>query len=60
MGNCFYGKITGGVPIKSDFGPIARSTKDIELFMKFICDEHNYEGISKNVMDPYLNLKPWN
>ncbi len=42
MGNCFYGKITGGIPIKSDLGPITRSTKDIELFMKYICDEQNY------------------
>lgn len=38
MGNCYYGKITGGTPIKSDLGPIARSTEDIIMFMKFMCD----------------------
>jgi len=29
MGNCFYGKIIGGTPLKSDIGPIAKSVKDI-------------------------------
>lgn len=42
MGNSYYGKLTGGTPIKADLGPITRSADDIELFMKFMCDEKNY------------------
>jgi len=57
MGNCFYGKVTGGTPIKSDIAPITRCVEDIVLFMKFMCDEINYVGISKYKMDPYLNLR---
>lgn len=38
MGNSFYGKITGGTPVKSDIGPITRCVEDLELFMRFMCD----------------------
>lgn len=27
--------------------------------MKFICDETNYLNIPKQIIDPYLNLKPF-
>ncbi len=59
MGNSFYGKLMGGVPIKADLGPITRSVEDIELFMKFICNQQNYQNISDHILDPYLNLKSW-
>lgn len=25
MGNCYYGKFTGGIPLKSEMGPITRT-----------------------------------
>ena len=38
VGNSFYGKVSSGVPIKSEVGPIARDVKDLKIFFDFICD----------------------
>lgn len=38
MGNCYYGKFTGGMPIKSELGPITKSVEDTILVNHFLCN----------------------
>lgn len=43
MGNCYYGKFTGGLPIKSELGPITRTVEDLILVNNFLFNPENYK-----------------
>lgn len=36
MGNCYYGKFTGGLPVKSEMGPITRTVDDLLLVHQYL------------------------
>lgn len=42
MGNCYYGKFTGGLPVKSELGPIGKTVKDILLVHNYLYNPKNY------------------
>lgn len=60
MGNCYYGKFSGGTTIKAELGPITRCINDLILYSKYMYDEESYKNIPKKIADPYLNLKAFN
>ena len=60
MGNCYYGKFSGGTTIKAELGPITRNISDLILFSKYIYDEDSYKTIPKRIADPYLSPKAFN
>lgn len=60
MGNCFYGKFSGGTTIKAQLGPITRNVEDLILFSKYMYDENSYKTIPKKIADPYLIHKEFN
>ena len=45
MGNCYYGKFSGGMPIKSELGPITRNTQDLILVSQYMFNPDNYKDI---------------
>ena len=45
LGNCYYGRMTGGIPVKADLGPITRSTQDLILCNNFLFDPENYKDL---------------
>jgi Asp-tRNA(Asn)/Glu-tRNA(Gln) amidotransferase A subunit family amidase len=45
MGNCYYGQFTGGLPLKSELGPITRSVSDLIMVHQYMYDNANYNDI---------------
>ena len=45
MGNCYYGKFSGGMPIKSELGPLTRDTEDLILVHQYLYNPENYKDI---------------
>lgn len=45
LGNCYYGRFSGGLPLKSELGPITRTVEDTILVHQFLCNPENYKSI---------------
>ena len=60
LGNCYYGKMTGGIPVKADLGPITRSTEDLILCNNFLFDPENYKDLPLEQQDPVIPYRAMN
>lgn len=57
IGNAFYGKMTGGSPIKGALGFLTRESQDLIITTDYLCDQRNYVNLPMRIKDPYLNIK---
>jgi Asp-tRNA(Asn)/Glu-tRNA(Gln) amidotransferase A subunit family amidase len=60
MGNCYYGKFAGGIPVKSEIGPICRTVEDVILVHQYLYEEENYRDVPPELLDPYIKHIPFN
>jgi Asp-tRNA(Asn)/Glu-tRNA(Gln) amidotransferase A subunit family amidase len=58
-GNCFYGKYSAGLIVKSEVTPMTRSVDDLILFCQYMFDPANYSDVSPLKRDIYVKQAPY-